>query len=234
MDKIYSRRRIKIPNIRKKIENKKMKKIIILFTIFIIGIITAKFILSAIIPIVDKECRDICKIIATKVSNEQATKVMNNYKYDDMTVITKDSKGNIAMISANMITVNEITSDIAIKIQEAFEKNENAVFNIKLGSFLGSKMLSGRGPDIEIKLKTTGNIETNLISQLESTGINQTLHKIYLEVKCKVSVLTPFETIEEQIVNQILLAESVIIGTTPNTYYNLEGLDQKESLEAME
>ncbi len=234
MDKIYSRRRIKIPNIRKNIENKKMKKIIILFTIFIIGIITAKFILSAIIPIVDKECRDICKIIATKVSNEQATKVMNNYKYDDMTVITKDSKGNIAMISANMITVNEITSDIAIKIQEAFEKNENAVFNIKLGSFLGSKMLSGRGPDIEIKLKTTGNIETNLISQLESTGINQTLHKIYLEVKCKVSVLTPFETIEEQIVNQILLAESVIIGTTPNTYYNLEGLDQKESLEAME
>ena len=226
MDKIYSRRR--------NIENKKMKKIIILFTIFIIGIITAKFILSAIIPIVDKECRDICKIIATKVSNEQATKVMNNYKYDDMTVITKDSKGNIAMISANMITVNEITSDIAIKIQEAFEKNENAVFNIKLGSFLGSKMLSGRGPDIEIKLKTTGNIETNLISQLESTGINQTLHKIYLEVKCKVSVLTPFETIEEQIVNQILLAESVIIGTTPNTYYNLEGLDQKESLEAME
>ena len=234
MDKIYSRRRIKIPNIRKNIENKKMKKIIILFTIFIIGIITAKFILSAIIPIVNKECRDICKIIATKVSNEQATKVMNNYKYDDMTVITKDSKGNIAMISANMITVNEITSDIAIKIQEAFEKNENAVFNIKLGSFLGSKMLSGRGPDIEIKLKTTGNIETNLISQLESTGINQTLHKIYLEVKCKVSVLTPFETIEEQIVNQILLTESVIIGTTPNTYYNLEGLDQKESLEAME
>lgn len=234
MDKIYSRRRIKIPNIRKKIENKKMKKIIILFTILIIGIITAKLILSAIIPIIDKECRAICKTMATKVSNEQATKVMNNYKYDDMTVITKDSKGNIAMISANMITVNEITSDIAIKIQEAFEKNENAVFNIKLGSFLGSKMLSGRGPDIEIKLKTTGNIETNLISQLESTGINQTLHKIYLEVKCKVSVLTPFETIEEQIVNQILLAESVIIGTTPNTYYNLEGLDQKESLEAME
>lgn len=234
MDKIYSRKRIKIPNIRKNFENKKVKKIIIPFTILIIGIITAKFILSAIIPIVDKECRDICKVIATKVSNEEATKVMNKYKYDDMTVITKDSKGNIAMISANMITVNEITSDIAIKIQEAFEKNENAIFNIKLGSFFGSKMLSGRGPEIEIKLKTTGNIETNLVSQLESAGINQTLHKIYLEVKCNVSVLTPFETIEEQIINQILLAESVIIGTTPNTYYNLEGLNQKESLEVIE
>ena len=66
------------------------------------------------------------------------------------------------------------------------------------------------------------------------SGINQTLHKVYLEIKCNVIILTPYNTMEEQIVNQVLLAESVILGTTPNTYYNLEGLQSKDSLEIIE
>ena len=159
---------------------------------------------------------------------------MSHYQYDDLTVVTKDANGNVAMISANMIVVNEIISDIAVNIQEEMEKEENATFKLKLGSFFGSKLLAGRGPDIEIKMQTTGNVETDLRSEFTSAGINQTLHKIYLEVKCKVSVLTPFHTIEEEIINQVLLAESVIMGTTPNTYYNLEGLTGQDAIEVVE
>jgi len=39
--------------------------------------------------------------------------------------------------------------------------------------------------------------------------------------------------IEEQIVNQVLLVEGIIIGEIPDTYYNLEGLTQDQSLEAV-
>ena len=45
---------------------------------------------------------------------------------------------------------------------------------------------------------------------------------MYLQVECNVIILTPFKTIEEQIVNQVLLAEAVIVGTTPDTYYNID------------
>ena len=57
------------------------------------------------------------------------------------------------MISANVITVNEIISDVAIKIQEELSKVENNSFNIKLGSLTGSRILAGRGPNIEIKIE---------------------------------------------------------------------------------
>jgi len=242
MDKIYSRKRIRIPHIKNisfdpKNGNPKDKnlykafKIIIIFTI---ATITVNTILNAITPIIDKQCMTLAKSIATKISNEQATKVMSNYDYTDLCNITKDTSGNITMVSANIITVNEIISDIAIKIQEELNKSDSNSFKIKLGSFFGSKILSGRGPDVVIKMSTIGSLDTELKSEFSSAGINQTLHRIYLQVDCEVSVLTPFNTVEEIISNQVLLAETVIVGTTPNTYYNLEGLNQNNIIDAIE
>ena len=85
-----------------------------------------------------------------------------------------------------------------------------------------------------IRISSIGSIETNLKSQFESQGVNQTLHKIYLETKCNVSVLTPFKDIQKEISTQVLLAENVIIGQIPNTYYNLEGIDQSDALKIIE
>lgn len=138
------------------------------------------------------------------------------------------------MISANIISINEIISDIPIKIQEELNKKENSKFNISMGSFTGSRILSGRGPQVEIKMSTIGNLDTDLRSEFIDAGINQTLHKIYLQIDCKVVILTPFKTIEEKIANQVLLSEAVIIGTTPDTYYNFEGETQGHELEIIE
>ncbi len=198
------------------------------------AIFTANIILQAVKPVMEKQCETMAKSIATKISNEQATIIMSNYKYTDLCTITKDDNGNIAMISANVIPVNEIISDVAIKIQEELNNTENSEFFIPLGTFLGSKLLAGRGPKVSIKMATIGSVLTDLKSEFSSAGINQTMHRIYLEVKCTVVILTPFETMEEEITNQVLLAEAVIVGTTPNTYYNLEGMTTEGLVDVME
>ena len=59
------------------------------------------------------------------------------------------------------------------------------------------------------------------------------MHKIYLQVDCNVIVLTPFDTIEQKISNQVLLAEAVIVGITPETYYNFNNVDGDTAMEAM-
>ena len=114
------------------------------------------------------------------------------------------------------------------------EKSENNNFNIKLGSFLGSNLLAGRGPNINIKMSITGDLDTDLKSEFKAAGINQTVHKIYLEVTCNVIILTPYETMEESIINQVLLAEGVIIGDVPNSYYNLEGMSIDNAIDVIE
>lgn len=226
--KIYTRHRIRIPKIT---EDRKKRKVLKILIILVIATIVVRTILFSISPIIEERCKTSAKSIATKISNEQTTNVMANYTYDDLINIIKDENGNIKMIGTNIVSVNEIISDIPIKIQEELEKSENNNFNIKLGSFFGSKIFSGMGPDINIKIQLDGTVETDLKSEFISQGINQTLHRIYLDVVCKVSILTPFNVISEEIRNQVLLVEGIIAGEIPQSYYNLEGLKNEDAVE---
>ena len=105
MDKIYSRPRLLLPKIkfnrfnnfpnnrfnRNEKSSKVRKKIITIVTILIIAVITMYKMMSSIDEIVDKQCEVQAKAIATRISNKQATEVMNKYKYEDLFNTVKDS-----------------------------------------------------------------------------------------------------------------------------------------------
>ena len=232
MHKIYSRFRIRLPRIKfyhqkivGTVSNKTKMKITKIFIIMVIAFSTVKLILDAVLPIFDSLCKDKAKAIATIVANEQATEVMKQHTYDELFSIEKDNNGNIVMIKSNVVPINEIISDIPNKIQKRIDELGRDDVEIALGSFTGIRLLAGRGPGIKIRISSIGNVQTDLRSEFISQGINQTLHRVYLQVRCEVSVLTPFYDVKESIDNQVLLMENVIVGHVPSTYYNLEGLD---------
>lgn len=242
MHKIYSRFRIRLPKIKVyhqykggKLPNKTKMKITKIFIIMVIAFSTVKLILDAVLPIFDTLCKDKAKAIATIVANEQATEVMKQHTYDELFTIEKDNNGNIVMIKSNVVPINEIISDIPNKIQKRIDELGRDDVEIALGSFTGIRLLAGRGPGIKIRISSIGNVQTDLRSEFISQGINQTLHRVYLQVRCEVSVLTPFYDVKESIDNQVLLMENVIVGHVPSTYYNLEGLDgSSDALEIVE
>ena len=153
MSKIYSRPRIKIPEILKtktkhKIKNKnfeKKQKIAKILIIMIIAFSTIKIVLDAILPIFDTLCKDKAKSIATIISNEQATIVMREHQYDELFVFEKDKEGNIIMIKSNIGPINEIISDVAVKIQNQIDEKGRDNIEIAIGSFTGFKLLAGKG-----------------------------------------------------------------------------------------
>lgn len=238
MSKIYSRPRIRLPkfliaNTRKSDNPNKEKKLKILL-IIIVAITTIKISLDAILPIFETLCEDKAKSIATIVANDQATAVMREHKYEDMFTIEKDNNGNITMVKSNVNTINEIISDVAVKIQNEIDNRGKDDVKIALGSFSGFPLLAGKGPSVKIEISSIGNVQTDLRSEFISQGINQTLHRVYLQVVCEVSILTPFENINATIINQVLLVENVIVGNIPNTYYNLEGLNKENAMEIIQ
>ena len=236
-DKIYSRNRIRLPKIiiqNNRNPNKNTSKVLKITAILVIAISVAGFSLKGIQPIIEKNCKSMAKSVATKVSNIKATEVMAKYEYNDILVISKDENGNINRVGTNVFTINKIISDIPVYIQEELEREENSSFKIPLGSFLGSKLFSGMGPKVNVKMQMVGDLDTDLRSEFTSAGINQTLHRIYLEIKCKVIILTPFETMEEEIANQVLIAEGVIVGDIPNAYYNLDGITKDNTIDIIE
>lgn len=237
MDKIYSRRRIQLPKIvYQKFENgngnnRKVSKTMI---IIIIAVVTFSVIVRGIIPVFDALCRDKAKSVATILCNQETTKVVQNYKYDDLVTIYKDKNDTITMIKSNITPINLIISDVAEKVQDRINKVGDEEIYIPLGSFTGSRILSGVGPKVLIKLSVIGNVETDLRSEFKAAGINQTIHRIYLQVDCRVSILTAYNTMEEKISNQVLIAENIIVGQIPDAYYNLEGIDKQNATDIIE
>lgn len=219
MYKIYSRRRFKIKN------SGKITKIIL---ILIIAFETASLILNHINPIFEQVCTYEAKKIATIVANEQTTKVMQNYNYDSMFSIEKDSEGKISMIQMDMYKVNIIVSDIAYYIQEQMKQPERCSVAIPLGNLTGIDWFSGYGPNIKIKVVLLGNVETDLRSEFIAKGINQTLHRVYLQIDCSVQIVSSYKSVKENVANQFLVAENVIVGEIPSTYYNLEGFESEQ------
>ncbi len=196
-----------------------MLKVIV---ILMIAFLVAKLILDSILPVFDKMCEEKAISIATVISNNKATEVMAEHTYDEIFTIEKDKNGNIAMIKSNVIPINEIISDVAVKIQEELEKREDDNIQIPLGSITGFKLLAGTGPNINIKIIPAGSVETDLRSEFVEQGINQTLHRVYLQVDCQVTIVTPYNEISKKISNQVLLIENVIIGNIPSTYLNID------------
>ena len=227
--------RIKKPNFKwkkgykiKKLGLKSGGKITKIILILIIAFETASLILNYINPIFEQVSKYEAKKLATFVANDQTTKVMQNYNYDSMFSIEKDAEGNITMINMNMYRVNIIISDIAYYIQEQMKNPENCSVSVPIGNLLGVNLFSGIGPNIKMKVVLLGSVATDLRSEFISKGINQTLHRVYLQIDCPVQILSSYKTMQENISNQFLLAENVIVGKIPDTYYNLEGFENPE------
>ena len=235
MDYIYSRKRIKFPKIVIYKENKrKINKLNIILIFFIILVIINLLVIKAISPVFNKLCEDKAKGVAILICNTITSECIKQYNYYDFIIIHMDDDKNIRMLEANMKNINLVISNITEKIQKEINNSQNEELYISSGSFTGVSLLSGRGPKIPIKISTIGNVNTELKSEFFSKGVNQTIHRLYLKINCEISILTPFNTINEEINNQFIIAENIIVGNLPQTYYDLEGLSENDAMEIMQ
>ncbi len=217
MESIYSRKKVKLP-----------KKYVNIVTIIIVALLTVFFLIKTITPVFNNLCQSEAKATATKIVNDTIDDVMENYTYTDLVVINKDNDGKINSIHADTATLNKIVSNIATNIQKNIDSQENRDIYIRLGTFTGITLLSGRGPKVPIRISSIGNIDTNIKSEFESAGINQTIHRITLETKCEIQILTPFNTIVSSVEDKVILAENIVIGEIPESYFDIGNLLENE------
>ena len=161
---------------------------------------------------------------AVKVMNEESVNVYSeNFKYDDIINIEKDSDGNITMIRANTVKQNYLASQVVLKCDERLSELEDLGVKIPLGYLTNNVMFYNMGPKITVKMQQIGNITTSYESEFESAGINQTRHKIYLNMTATMRVIVPFNSKEVEVTCQIPVSDTIIVGKIPETAINMNG-----------
>ena len=81
-------------------------------------------------------------------------------------------------------------------------------------------LLLGRGFDIPVDITMLSSSRVDFKNDLISAGINQTKHQMKLDVVIDIDVIMPWRTVSTQVVSEILIAETVILGEVPETYLN--------------
>ena len=225
-DKIYSRRKIRLPKFERLREINSLKKILLIM-FFTILIALIGFLRSAY-PILKASCETAASSKGVKIINEEVNNVMKNYSYNSLIKIEKDVNGKISFIESNTAEMNKVVSSIVANIQKQFDGIPRITVFINMGSISGISILKNLEPQFEIELESAGTIKSNIRTEFKSVGINQTQHKVFLQIDSRVGILTPFSAFGKDINTEVLLTEAVIVGDVPDTYYNLEGIDNED------
>lgn len=217
-----------------RVPSKKKKRMLVGILILMIAVLTFSISYYSIQPIIEAKCKDIAISISSEFASKEVKKMADKYHYADIARVEKDEKNNIRMIQIDVGLVNQIMAEVEDGVQEGLDQYDEESFDIRLGSFTGSKLLAGRGPKVNYRVQAAGHVQTELKSEFTTQGINQTLHRIYINVISTTAVYTPFHSTTETVNSQVLLAEAVIVGEIPATYYNLEGTGQSTALQVMD
>ena len=166
------------------------------------------------------------KALATKAMNSAiADVVINSIVYEDLVNIITDELGNISMIQANALEINNLSKDLAQTTEIKIEEYGRSGVSIPIGSFTGIPLFVGRGPKLKLKVNPIGAVNCSFLSQFESAGINQTNHKIYLKISADVGVVLPLLSTKYNTTRQVLISESIIVGQVPEVYLYSDTLD---------
>lgn len=144
--------------------------------------------------------------------------ITDNCNYSDLVTIEKNADNEISMIYADSSKVNLIARQMAIASQSKVNALSSFDIYIPLGTLSGVPLLSEKGPKINIVVSPVGTVNCTFTSTFESAGINQTLHRIYLNVESVVDLIIPTAHTQVSTTTPILLCESIIIGKVPQTY----------------
>jgi len=161
--------------------------------------------------------------LASKAINDAITRkiTQENIEYGNLIVFEKDSQGQITALKTDMIAINRLKTGITDDVLEALHGVGVSDLSIPLGNLTGSDLLSGRGPSIPVRIVPLGMVSAGFSNQLSDAGINQTRHQVMMDIQVSVEVLLPGYNTQRQIAAQVCVAETVIVGSVPDSYLNL-------------
>lgn len=138
--------------------------------------------------------------------------------YEQLVDFDKDAEGHVTALRSNMAAFNRLQASIADDILQRMAEVSSTDLAIPIGTLTGSPLLAGRGPCLRVRMQSVGTATARFDNQFSSAGINQTRHRIILDVDVHVSILLPGLTTYTKVSNEISVAETVIVGGVQETY----------------
>ena len=193
----------------------------------------------AVLAVIEIQIKPIISAIASQEAHLEVIKLINESVYDQMgrgiaynqlVHVETDEKGNVSYIQPDTIKITRLTTAIAQELEERLNDLDEENFSFPVGLLTGYVLLADAGPHIQMTVRPVGDVSVDITDEFVEAGINQTKHRVVLNVSVEMGILIPFSTTLVEVNNSLPLAENIIVGPIPETYMNFNnnsGTEQK-------
>lgn len=197
-----------------------IKRRVITALLVMAAIITAVsvFISKQINPMIITISNEKIKSLTVDAVNGAVIDVMSQNSNVEYISLVRDDNQAIKSVDVDAKTISDLAQKITIESQKRINAAGLDGVKIPMGSLSGITLLTGLGPDINIRIYLTGSTQTRITSEFSESGINQTLHRLYLDIHGEVAVAIPGLPSTIKTDTQVLMNETIIIGEVPPTY----------------
>ena len=163
---------------------------------------------------------DAASNVINRAVNQQIQQ--GDIRYEDMVELQRDNSGAITALTTNMQEMNRLKTQLLELLDDDIYSIEDDEISIPVGNLTGIQLLSGRGPSIPVKIVAVSSSDATFRGEFTDAGINQTIHRIMMEVSLDLIVLLPSGTVTDRVSSQVCVAETVLLGPVPETYAYLD------------
>ncbi|OPJ55496.1 sporulation protein YunB [Clostridium chromiireducens] len=203
--------------------------VILIFIIVVLNIIIV-FFDKRVMPAITEMAGIMAKSQTLNIINEKSVEILSKeFDYDQMIKIQKNNEGNIILVQADTIKLNYLAAKLSTECNKELSDMKNSEVKVPLGWLSDKSIFYNLGPKIAIGIEPMGNMSTSYESKFESAGINQTRHKIYLNVNAKIRLKLPMRNQDIEVTTQVPVSDTIIVGKTPNNTLGFPTNDNSKS-----
>lgn len=162
--------------------------------------------------------------IASNTLNRIIDEAMKENEYNFVNVI-RDSGDRVVAVTMNSADTNLFMTRISIGLKNRIADMDEIEARIPLGNFLPYPFLAGLGPKVPVKFLVLASTAVTAEESFLSKGINQSLYTLSLKVVTDVGIYIPAMHSSVRVENQVPIAQTIIVGSVPDSYTNVEGME---------
>lgn len=158
---------------------------------------------------------------AAKAMNEAILEVLAASGGTNELIHVRATESRVFLLQADSAKLNMLAADCANAAQERIAALGEQGVSVPLGTISGIPLFAGRGPRVRMRFTPAGAVKSSFYSEFRSAGINQTLHRVNLQLTANVRVILPGTSHTVSVEVGAPIAESIIVGDVPNAYTNV-------------
>lgn len=159
----------------------------------------------------------------------KCSELVNNMIYETVSTlgeqgelyrIEKAENGSISSVQANNDKLNKLQNQLRNGINKRLSANRYDELVLTLGDLTDITYFSGKGLELHIGFQQAGIVDTDIVTEFLSAGVNQTKFKASVIITVEFKALPPYGNETITVSQEYIAADEVIVGAVPNFYSN--------------